>query len=655
VTARDFRPDIEGLRGIAVLLVVADHLWGWPRGGFLGVDVFFVLSGFLITGLLVGEGERTGRISLRRFYARRARRLLPVAVLVVVVTDLAAFFLLLPARAHATVVDSLWALGSLANVRFARLGTDYFSQTRPPSAVQHYWSLSVEEQFYFVWPTLALLLLGLALRRRWPVRRVLTLLAAVVVLASFTWSVVSTESSPAAAYFSAPARAWELGAGALLALLAPAVRSRPALAVAGLVALAVSVLVIGPTTPVPGYAAAVPVLATVALIAAAPPAFGFAPLRYVGRISYSLYLWHWPVVVLAADVPGGTGVGGKVIAAGAAFALSVGSYHLVEAPVRASAWLSPGGERHRRPLRRSTAPAWGLVAVAVVATTWFVTTPSPIGAPTPTPRLAAPADKGAVPAELTADIRASLARTDWPDGLDDLTGAGAPEWIHDKCLDIGPRNIDRCVYGPQSASKDMALVGDSVAISWLPALRAAADRGGWRIHVLTRRQCPNPAIAGGVSTAVSESCAEHQQWAAEQVRRLRPDLLVLSNRYGGAEAADWQAGLSTTLDRLAPAKARVVVLSPPPETGNLQQCYTRLSEPSQCTKPVSDLWRAFSAAERTAADERGAEFVDTRSWFCASDLCPAVIDGAPVHWDGRHLSAPYSRFLGPYVAQVLPS
>ena len=650
---KGFRPDIEGLRGVAVLLVVAVHLTGWPRGGFLGVDVFFVLSGFLITGLLVGEGQRTGRISLRRFYARRARRLLPVAVLVLVVTDLAAYFLLLPTRAHSVVVDSFWSVASAANIHFARLGTDYFEQTRPPSPVQHYWSLSVEEQFYFVWPGLTILALIVAARRTWSRRRVLTVFALAVTVASFVWSVVSTASTPVPAYFSTLARAWELGAGALLALLAPAVRSRPALAAAGFLALAVSVVVIGPTTPVPGYAAALPVLATVALIWSAPPVLGFGPLRYVGRISYSLYLWHWPVIVLAADVPGGTTVAGKVLAALLAFALSVASYHLVEAPVRASSWLAPKPlTGHRKPLRRSTAPAWALAAVAVFAMTYVATTPGPVP-PSPATNAAQSEDKTAVPADLSADIRRGLELSDWPDGLDNLPDAAAPEWIRDRCLDIGPRNIERCVYGPKDATKDLALIGDSVAISWLPALRQAAERSGWRIQVLTRRQCPNPALPPGATTAVSESCANHQQWVAEQVLRLRPDLLVLSNRYGGAEPDQWLQATATTLQRFAPAKARTIVLSPPPETGNLQKCYTRLSEPSQCTKPISDVYRAFRTVEKRAADQFGAQFVDTSSWFCAKDLCPAVVASAPVHFDGRHLSASYSRFLGPYVEQVL--
>ena len=659
--ARGFRPDIEGLRGIAVLLVVVSHATGWPRGGFLGVDVFFVLSGFLITGLLVGEAEKTGRVSLRGFYARRIRRLLPVALLVLVVTDLMAAVLLLPGRARDTVVDSLWALGSVANVRFAQLGTDYFSQTRPASAVQHYWSLSVEEQFYFVWPTLVVLTLLVAARRAWTPRRAMTGVAVVVVIASFVWSVVATASSPVSAYYSAATRAWELGAGALLALLAPAVRSRPVLSVLGGLGLLAAVLVIGPTTAVPGYAVALPVLATVALLAGSPAALGQPALRYVGRISYSLYLWHWPALVLAADLPGGATTVGRMVAVLVAVALSVASYHLVEAPVRASSWLSPrAGKRHRR-RRPLLAPGLVLAAVALLAAAWVLTVPD---TPARQQRTAAtdrsPPSQGAAPVpepprlDLPAAIGAGLALSEWPADLDsDVSDDASPEWTEDKCLDIGPRNLERCVYGTRMAKNTVALVGDSVAISWLPALREALAQRGWRIQVLTRRQCPNVRLPGGATRAVSESCTEHQAWVRDQLTRIRPELMVLSNGYGGATPEQWLPAVRTAFAALAPLAGRTIVLAPPPETGNLQKCHTRLSEPSQCTRPVTDEWRAFSGAERTAAAASGATWIDTRPWTCLEDTCPAVVDATPVHFDGKHLAAVYSRLLGPALRDVL--
>jgi peptidoglycan/LPS O-acetylase OafA/YrhL len=634
--ASRFRGDIEGLRGVAVLLVVFGHVTGWPRGGFIGVDVFFVISGYLITGLLVSERERTGRISIRGFYARRIRRLLPAGVLVLVLTDLAASVLLLPSRAHETFVDSVWAFGFLANVHFAHLGTDYFSLTRAPSAIQHYWSLSVEEQFYLVWPALILLTFGLAKRAG---RRALIALATLVVVASLTWSIISTARTPASAYFSSPARAWELGAGALLVLLSPK-RVPSSVAWLGAAGLIASAIVITPTTAVPGYALVLPVASTVAIIAAGGARLGLAtaPIRYVGLISYSLYLWHWPCVVLGETVPGGASAVGKALLVAIAFALSVASYHLVEQPFR----------RHRPqevvgPRRASViAPAYTMVLIAALGATWVLAdspaarhvdrhTPPPIGAET----------ASAPVRDLPSEIRAALQLSTWPADLDaDLTDAGSPEWLHDKCLDLGDKNAARCTYGPPHATRSVALLGDSVAVSWLPALRRAPSLRNARIHVLTLRQCAN------LRGLVSKGCAGHQDWALEQVRRLRPDLVILSARYQGKQdAIEWRVGTVRMLDAVRPYAKRVVLLSPPPGTGNLQSCYTRLSKPRDCAARVSDRWRTYAGAEQQAATAAGAVFLDARQWFCVADECPAVVDDLPVLFDGRHLTAVYAAMI----------
>jgi peptidoglycan/LPS O-acetylase OafA/YrhL len=643
VKAKGFRGDIEGLRGVAVLLVVFGHVTGWPRGGFVGVDVFFVISGFLITGLLVSEREKTGRISIRGFYARRVRRLMPAGVLVLVLTDLAASLLLLPSRAHETFVDSLWAFGFLANVHFAQLGTDYFSLTRAPSAVQHYWSLSVEEQFYVVWPALILLVCGLAKRAS---RRALTVVAGAIVVASLTWSVISTANTPASAYFSSPARAWELGAGALLVLLAPK-RVPGVFAWLGAAGLVASAIVITPTTAVPGYALVLPVASTVAVLAAGGARIGLAtpPIRYVGLISYSLYLWHWPVVVLGATVPGGTSAFGKVVLIAIAGVLSVLSYHLVEQPFRRRRPQQVPGPRRASVI----APAYAMVLIAALGATWVLAdspasrraerhTPPPVGAEAATPPVR----------DLPAEIQAALQLSSWPEDLDsDLTDAGAPEWLHDKCLDIGSKNAARCTYGPATATRSVALIGDSVAVSWLPALRRAPSLRNARIHVLTLRQCAN------LRDVVSPGCAGHQDWALEQVRRLRPSLVVMSARYQGSQSAiEWRDGTTRMIAAVAPYTKKVVLLSPPPGTGNLQSCYTRLSEPQDCAAAVSDRWRTYAGAELQAATAGHAVFVDSRQWFCVADRCPAVVADLPVLFDGRHLTAVYAAAIAPFMAEL---
>ncbi|WP_378148167.1 acyltransferase family protein [Cnuibacter sp. UC19_7] len=381
-TARALRPDIQGLRALAVVAVILDHAIGWPLGGFVGVDVFFVISGFLITGLLLRDLERTGRVSFRDFYAKRMRRILPAALVVLAVTAGVGFVVFNVTRAWQTVWDAVYSLVFVANWRFAAQGTDYFHASDAVSPLQHFWSLSVEEQFYLVWPGLVMLLLLLlpaALRRGAPasasasgagsasarasvsasrmraVRIVVGVAAAIVVAASFGWAVVQTGSDPTVAYFSTLTRAWELALGAVLAAALPLLLRLPSVlrAVLGWVGLAgivASFFVIdGGSTPFPGPGAALPVVATAVLIAGGVGGGRqrhLFPLTnpvsvFVGDMSYSLYLWHFPVIVFFAvllPTPGPTTTGIVLATIGA---LALVSYFLVEQPL------------HRSPLLRS--------------------------------------------------------------------------------------------------------------------------------------------------------------------------------------------------------------------------------------------------------------------------------------------------------------
>jgi peptidoglycan/LPS O-acetylase OafA/YrhL len=348
------RVDIQGLRALAVLLVLADHVGvGFLAGGYVGVDVFFVISGFLISSLLFAEIRSTGRVSIARFYARRARRILPASTVLLVTTLVFVAVTSSVTRVGDVIRDTLWAALFLANVNFARQGRDYSDMGASVSAVQHFWSLAVEEQFYLVWPAL-LLLLALLWRRRaadgsaWN-RRILLRVVLVGFTLSLLWSVVITVRDPQAAYFSTPARAWELAGGALVALLVPVLsrlRSwvRLVLSFGGVVAVAAAALRFDSATPFPGWVALLPVLGTMAILAAGTGAgqpwpgrlLTIPPGPWVGDISYSLYRWHWPVIVLGREqFPEATaGRSGTILLVAVSVLLAALSYYFVEEPFR---------------------------------------------------------------------------------------------------------------------------------------------------------------------------------------------------------------------------------------------------------------------------------------------------------------------------------
>ena len=366
-----FRPDIEGMRAVAVGLVLLYHGFHAPfTGGFVGVDVFFVISGFLITNLLLHEKERNGRISISRFYARRVRRILPAATLVVLATVFATYYRLGFIAGNQIADDAKWTAVFTANIHFGLLGTDYLGSQLPPSPLRHMWSLGVEEQFYLVWPGLFLGLVLLVRGERH--RNALAVALLGIIGASLAWSVIQTGSNATWAYFSPLTRAWELALGALVAVLATvASRVRPSwltelLSLCGIAGIMTSALVLNSSTHYPGSAVALPVISTALLIATGCAnqrtlvgrALSVRPMRWIGARSYSLYLWHWPFLIIAAEYLGHdlstNQNAGLLLLALAATAIT---YRLIENPVR-----------HARVLARRTGLTLAIGAVLVVVT-----------------------------------------------------------------------------------------------------------------------------------------------------------------------------------------------------------------------------------------------------------------------------------------------
>ncbi|SDM00900.1 Peptidoglycan/LPS O-acetylase OafA/YrhL, contains acyltransferase and SGNH-hydrolase domains [Geodermatophilus siccatus] len=689
-----FRHDVEGLRAVAVGLVLLDHVFGWPSGGFVGVDVFFVISGFLITGLLVRERQRTGRISFRAFYVRRARRLMPAAVTTLVVTTLAAWVLFVDGRFRNTVTDGLWALFFGANVNFARQGTDYFQTDAAPSPFQHFWSLAVEEQFYLLWPVLVLAVFALTVGRRRGRTAVLGLAVLAVTAASFAWSLHATSTAPETAYFSTFTRAWELGVGALVAVTAAGLHRLPArlqavLAWAGLAGVVASAFLITATTPFPGSAAALPVLSTALLVAfgAAPGgpgvrwALGSAPARFLGRISYSLYLWHWPVVVVLAAVLDPESVVYHAVVLALSLSLATISFHVVEQPVLHSRWLLPRAQRRTRHpaapgvFRRARAVAGGSAATAIVLTAGLLLVSPPgqldaraVAAADAALRAEAEAraaaeDGGTAEDPLTREIRAASVALTWPTdlspSLDDLPDYLRTQWS-EGCFDVRPDNVAECVYGDPAAPQRAVVLGDSIAGAWLPGIVSGLTPQGWSVQTLSMGRCPNVLEMTLVGGQPFTECSDHRQWALGWIAQNSPDLVVLSNAYD-AELADpaldrtavFRDGLTSMVRQIQASGARVVVLGAPPETGNLQSCANGLSEPADCAESPSRSYLASLSIEAEVAEATGATAVDPQRWFCVDDLCPPFVGGTPVFADGVHMTAEYSERIGGSVAEAL--
>ena len=350
---RPFRPDVQGLRAIAVLLVVLFHAGvPWVSGGYIGVDVFFVISGFVITGVLLRERTAKGSTSLRRFYARRARRILPAATLVIIVTVVVAFHLLGPLIGHETAVDGQWSAVFLANIHFAASQTNYLASQQPPSALQNFWSLAVEEQFYLVYP--AIFLVTARVFRRSELRLRLAAVLVIIITASYAYSITLTSTNAANAFFSPLTRAWELAVGGLIAITGYKLKRMPGawaafLSWIGLAVIVLAGVTLTSATAYPGSLVALPVIGAAFVIAggAAEPAWGverllrLRPVQILGLLSYSLYLWHWPIFVIAAEYRGTTSlpVWDNVVLMLVAVVAAAATYRWLENPVRHAASL----------------------------------------------------------------------------------------------------------------------------------------------------------------------------------------------------------------------------------------------------------------------------------------------------------------------------
>jgi peptidoglycan/LPS O-acetylase OafA/YrhL len=679
--AAGYRAEIGALRAAAVLAVLAYHLWpARLPGGFVGVDVFFVVSGFLITGIIARELAGTGRLGYGRFMLRRARRLVPAAT-VALVGGLALTLALLPrTRWLDSALDGISSLFYVVNWTLIARAQEYTTADAAASVFQHFWSLAVEGQFYLVWPALLAVLALAALHRGRNAACWMLVGTACAILASLAWSIIGSAIQPQAAYFSTLTRAWEFGIGGLVALL-PAIRAtgpRLVLGFLGWMALAASLFVIDTSRPFPGWIALLPVGGAVLVILGGE--FRWNRLRAVsffGETSYSLYLWHWPLIVVAPFALGRElTFGEKLVLVALCIAVAAASTRLVErrfwargtvGATRTGAFLRFVGFGAACALALATVQLMllqrdrdeALQAAAARAT--LLQECYGAGALL---REGCPVDDAPLDAALI-----TFAAQDWgavwnwaPWGME----------CHDTLREGLQEGERECSYGDADADYTVAIVGDSHAAQWAGALMVIADARDWRVLVYDKGGCPVMDTAGLTARAgpVTDECVA---WSQDTMREIAADRsidAVLTSSFTAAyqlqlAQADPRAG---SVDALAQRYAtafrlwvesgkRVLVLGDTPQPGfDVPDCLAKANGvQGACSfafgaSPYPDRTSAI-AASRAASPS--LTYRNPAAWFCSDGRCPAVIGGVVVYVDDDHMSSTYARSLVPQLESVL--
>jgi peptidoglycan/LPS O-acetylase OafA/YrhL len=605
-------PQIQALRAFAATLVVIYHA-GFTTGGYIGVDIFYVISGYLITGLLLRELEKSGRLNLRAFYLRRIKRLLPTSFFVLLITALTAWYLY-PATMRSDLGKDIAAAGVyISNYLFAFWQMDYQNLSAVPPVVIHYWSLAVEEQFYLFWPFIIL-----ALYKAGGRKRVGQGIAAISV-ASFLFSLYQTSVEPIWAFYSLPTRAWELGVGALLLYIPARIKFSQNYLWIALALFVYGTFQFRDNTPFPGIAALVPVVATAISIAAVHSwpriinsVGGNRVVQWLGEISYPLYLWHWPLLVIPA-VYFGRGL------------------HIYERFLCVVATLLFAELTHRfieEPLRHAKLPAKTIIRSGAIAT--------------------------AVSLSLGVAIYSSSNDVvTLKDGskfsLSEIVKK--PVVYGDGChVNNGETQSPDCIYGVRGATHKIVLFGDSHAAQWQPTLEKLARQRGFELISLTKSACPGPAVKK-VETGKykNDDCSAWRLNAVKRIKSIHPDAVIVSGMqhfevpsgYSSREAW-WREGQIKTFSLLRGSSAHIIYLSDTPHPNRDIPSCIAAGKLERC-----------NGSERSTPIFAGAfQKIDPTSWLCQRN-CPAIVNGVVAYRDSSHLTVAMARALSPELGAAL--
>ncbi len=642
----EFRADIEGLRAVAVLAVVFYHAQAAGFvGGFIGVDVFFVISGYLITQLLMRELKETGRINVLSFWARRARRLLPNALLTLLVTIILVALAQAPTLLEATKYDVVAALVYLANYHFAARAVDYFDAGALASPVLHFWTLSVEEQFYIGLPLLLSLIVYFW---RAPSRRTVSFILIIIAISSFAASLLWMTKSQPAAFFHTESRIWQIALGGILAMNLWAVHRLPggvlsALSWIGLLTILTCALTIDDSFPYPGLWALLPAFSSVAIIAGGLGGqlgpnniLALSPLRWIGRLSYSIYLWHWPLLVLAPLMFPEFAFA-KYAALLAILPVSAAAYYLVENPIRQNQPLkkTPG-----RVLASAGTASLSVAIAALLLPNVLLTTD---------------------PEKQARHKLALKAKSD-----------RARELIPNCALRIGDYKIKTCRFGDENADRVAVLIGDSHAEHLFAGLNAASKKENWALHTWTKASCPPVDVkyVHADSKTLDETCVKWREAVIARILSDKPSVVFIASWSGIAKwvidpetgkrldiktaQVRWKEGFEKVVRRLTDAGLKVVVIRGTPRTRrpNVLDCVAAMG-PGYCGTPKNEALNAYAPELEVARKIPNVDMLDLTDSFCGRNVCYAMIDGKIVYRDKTHITATFSKSLAPQFAQVL--
>ncbi|MFS0728454.1 acyltransferase family protein [Curtobacterium sp. 1P10AnD] len=676
--AGEFRTDVNALRALSVLIVVTVHAAGLPRAGWLGVDVFFVISGYLIARSMVRERIASGHFALRAFAARRFWRLLPAALVTIVVVVIVAAAGLRQASAGAVAGDGAAAALGVANFVFLARDADYWAASSATSPFQHFWSLSVELQFYVVFPVLLLAAWRVfGARDAERVRALAVGVGGTLGLVSAVWAAAEGALAPGVAYFDTGARLWELALGSVLGAVSvpiatptgstgsasagprrivpwpePGPRARTLLVIAGFAVIGAASLV-GPASDGVPMPDALPAVVGAALVLVAGdslqplPLLRWRPVQLVGDASYSIYLWHYPAVVAAGLLGPGQRVLGAALGIGVGVGLGILSRLLVEQP----------GTRMGRRSRALSRGVFVTVSIAAVLAVGSVATATPARTGPDDRVTAALPDARALSAAIDSGVRADSWPHDLRPGLD--TASAGPAAGFEECAWTDIDDPASCRFGDVRTTRSVTVVGSSVGTSLMPAVvdAFAADAV---VRGLTAEGCPMIGITVEGKTADDRArCNAQRAAAVREINRARPDVVIVTHSYDGLAqqvgdpplreaAARWYRAAAVFADRIRPSDAAVVFVAAAPQAPDRARCAAlRWARPSACATTLSEAYAAAADAERLVASERAAvHFVDSSRWYCdAAGACPAIAGDVLIREDGQHITREFAHWI----------